>query len=335
LTTTALFSPEKIEKGVLSFIGLLSIVIFYLLIEGQIILRFIPTNTKGAILIGKAERIKGSVYRKLKNDSLHLPIQLSDHIYIDDLITTSDQSSLEIQTINHKNSLSIEPNTILRLSQLNNKILLHIHSGSIITHFIEDETILLQAGATLKDFLVRKGTYFIKNSSSGIQITAYNQNVSIKKSYELEDERRRTYKAETNRVEDSSSASSKDKTSQANSEPIEFKMPLTLPFPSNNQVFLIANDTKIKEISLVAKKICLNNCLFKLSCNGKTFFEKEFITNETPYYILQISNTLSCHDFQWKFRDGDDEFENAFFIDKFSNETFDRYLEQNKTIEVL
>jgi len=333
LSTTTILSPEKIEKGTLTFIGILTLVIFYFLVEGQFILRLIPIHTKGSTPLGKVEEIKGTVYRKLKSDSLHLPIQISDQIYFDDLITTGDQSSLEIQTFNN-NSLSLEPNTILRLSQLNNKILLHLHSGTIVTHFIEDEILLLQIGTSIKDIQIRKGTFLIKNSTSGIQITAYTQNLNIKKSYELEEESRRSYKAEAG-DEKSAATQAKDDGATANSTLTEFKMPISLPFPPNNQVFLITKDTKIKELSLVAKKACQNNCNFKLSCNGKTIFEKTFSVNETPYYSLQILSLSLCNDFQWNFKDGNDEFKNNFSIEVFSEETFNRYIEQNKTIEVL
>jgi len=345
LILSTIFSPEKSEKLILTVLGLFSVIIFYLLIEGRFILRFIPANTKGLILIGEVQSIKGPVYRKLKTDSLYLPLDKKKVVFLDDVITTGETSTLEIQLrIENQlteNILSLEPNTILRLGKLSDKLLINLQSGAIVTHFIEDKNIKIQMGADIRDIQIRKGSYFIKNASAGIQITAYTQNVTIKDDYNREIENRRSYKAPDNSetVTQEPSAENID----TKSTPLDLAVPLVLPYPAAGQAFLLTQektkqDFNPKVLTLVAKKTCDNSCHLTVVCNNNTIYENDFKAKTVPYYKLELQKHQNCHLFQWKFQDGlnnKDNFENSFSIEPFSENTFNNYLMDGRPIEIL
>lgn len=340
-----ILSPEKGEKLILTVLGLFSLVIFYLLIEGRFILRFIPTNTTGLVSIGEIQSIKGPAFRKLKTDSLYLPLDKKKIVFLDDVITTGETSMLEIQLkIDNQKSgdiLSLEPSTILRLGKLSDKLLINLQSGAIVTNFIEDKSIKIQMGIDIKDIQIRKGSYFIKNTSAGIQITAYTQNVTIKDDYNQEKENRRSYKAPDN--SETTIQEPRIESTDIKSSPLDLAIPLSLPYPSSGQVFLLTQekinqDLTPKVLTLVAKKACDSSCRLIVSCNNNTIYDNEFSARKVPYYKLEINKYNDCHKFQWKFHDGvnsKDGFEDSFSIEPFSENTFNKYLKDGRPIEIL
>lgn len=325
-----------LEKASLFFIGLASCFFIYLLLEGDWVLKLIPTDLKGATIIGTVTSLEGSAYRKLKNDSLHLPLYKTNRIYLEDLITTDNSSRLTITIAKDKNSIVLEPNTILRVSNLSSKLLLHLKSGAIVTNYTSDESVYIQMGVSIKNFQIRKGTYLIKNSNAGIQITAYAQNFNVKSSLEQESQQKTQIK--NSNVE--SDIPEINNTKQIENEPSpdlldSFKIPEKLPFPNNGQAFLVTESSNAKELLLVAKRKCQGSCQFNIKCQNQEIYSHIFKQNEIPFYKLNLTQAKNCHSFQWDFSDGNETFHNKFTIDIFSEEQFQKLIEQNSVIEVL
>lgn len=335
-TLQQVLRPELIAKGLISIIGISS---FYLLFNDHSLLYFIPIETKGLLPVGRVVAAKGIVMRKLISDSLQLPIGKNDKLYEDDLLTTGDTSTAEIE-LKTGYKLTTEPNTILRLRNQNNHLTLHLQQGSVISNFANDEWVTLKLGMRNQQIQIRKGTYFIKNSYGGIQITAYSSQHTVKRGV-----------ASTNRTKEVKSHADVEGPNepQDNKELIDEKeadaaeelqaikeeekanTPTQFPQPEDKLIYLLQSPQSIR---LVARPICEIQCEIKVFRNREFLKNKLFTKGQVPVYELTIDEIIPTQ-FQWSFTDGTETENFEFQIAPFSIDEFKKYLDQGLNVEIL
>lgn len=336
MITFPVLRPEKIEKFIWSLLALAAAFVFILLIEGRILLKFVPLQVGGLNKIGEVKSVKGNAFRKLKNDSLHLPLSGNDIVFEDDLVTTDESTTLEILLVDKQkgeNTLLQEPNTILRLSHDKGTLLIQLHSGNVTTNFSDDTLVKVQSGTLTKEVQIRKGTYLIKNSSAGVQITAFDSNIAVKNSLQPETTVKHTFKADV--ADDNTEIDNANALSESQGIDLsKFKMPMRLPYPEDHQVFLLTDELP-KKLVLVAKKACDGTCHLQVACGRNVLYGKELTNGTVPLYGLELRKGSSCTEFSWNFSDEKESFERSFTVQSYSDEIFQKYINLGQAIEML
>lgn len=326
----------SLDLIVKTILGFFCCSIIYLMFNDRLVLRFIPIDTTNLKKIGAVTSVKGDVMRKLTQDSLHLPIFSGQRIYQDDLIVTGENSTADIE-VEPKNYITTEPNSAFRLRIDGKHILLQFHKGNIITRFTEDKVIDLKQGLNTSKVQIRKGTFFIRNTSAGIQITNYANRNRIKKSStsstSTEKKALATSSEEVEKLNEKSSDETSFEQEQFIKEQLEEKQlatPMQLPHPNDNTVFLIKTP---HTLILAAKNICLGSCKLSLLKDKKILLEKTFENSQVPKIDFNLDENTSGH-FEWSYLDREDSFNLSFDVAPFAPETFDKALQAGLPIEV-
>jgi hypothetical protein len=335
---------------------LVTSVALYLVINDRQVLKFIPVNTKGLRPIGFARNPKGDVLRKLAHDTLYLPLFSKQRIYQNDMIISGENSSTEIQ-IDKYNSITTEPNSAIRLNIDQSGINILFQKGSVVTNFSKERVLNLQQGLMNKQITIRKGTYLVKNSSVGLQITAYSSSHKIKKSTQEKGAQTKAKLAQSAQVETTSENSAEDN-GEANSEPNEngeesvlkrkenqivaekafqaemalrkLASPIEFPHPSDGTSFLLNGPY---QLTLAAKDFCFGKCHLRVSKGSELILEQDFRNLEVGSQTIELDEKSYGH-YTWIFSDSEGQSSFHFDVNYFSEENFAKALEMAVPIEV-
>lgn len=324
------FSIEKIVNSILGFIILLSFVFNY---YDQLWIRLIPVNTSLLTKIAYIGKVKGLATRRLRNDTLYLPLYKKAGVFEGDIIITDVDSSVEI-FFNNNNYLIQEPDSVLKIHIENGIPLLHLYGGSLTTHFTEDTLVKIQYGLKITEVQIRKGTYLIRNTTFGIQITESASQLVIKKGKSDEDNLK-VKKAETEFAEQEEIKPEKadeladdaDKNDSAEAKPVALK----LPYPPKDAVLLIQNEISIL---VAAKTNCEGPCELSVDIDGKKVFASQFTDGEFAKYDLRIKKGTN-EKVHWKFHDEVTKHEDSFLIQPYTDDNFQNALDKGLPIELL
>ncbi len=333
LTLRRVLRPAILMNLTISLIGFMS---FILLLNDHALLKIIPINTKDLNPIGKVTASKGQVVRKLITDSLQLPLAEDDAVYEDDLVTTGEGAAAEL-SLSHGNSLTTEPNTILRIRNENEKLFLQLHQGSVITNFSNESWITLKTGVRNHHIQIRKGTYLIRNSSGGIQITAYSSQHSVKKGLNKSTARKTVQAKAEIEGELNNDPKSPDDSMELGSEAAELleeaklSVPLSLPQPENKIVYLLQTGQSIK---IAASSMCEEFCELKV-LRGKTLVaNRKFAKGQVPIYEIYIEE-ITTDTYKWSFTDQGQTESFEFQVAPLSVENLQKFLDQGRNVEIL
>jgi hypothetical protein len=337
-----------------------SAAIVYLMFNDNLVLRYIPINTKSLVRIGAITSVKGEVMRKLNSDSLYLPVIKGQKLFQDDLIVTGENSSVNIE-LGANNLLTTEPNSVIRLRIEGTNIFIQLQKGNFITHFREEKIINIKQGIFNNQVQIRKGSYLIKNSNAGIQVTSYSSQIKLKKPVTNEtstDTANQTKIFTKNNEEGGTGEGSgggvvneslnllkvakieaeqrlkqlleKAEATKKMLEQKELAIPIIKPNPKDKAQFLIRTHYNL---TLAIKNICPNSCKLVILRNKVLLFEQEYDKGDFPTHDLVLDQSTLGH-YDWTYTDNDDSFALSFEVIPFSPESFEKGLHSGFPIEI-
>lgn len=326
------------KKAMVIVLSLCAFYSFYLVFEKNRLLKMVPTDIANLKKLGRVSGAVGTNLRKLKNDSLHLPLKPEAQIYEDDLASTGDNATVDISVISaavsEEDTFTLLPNSIVRISQSQGYLLLEIKQGAISANLKAERQLIVKTGTLTKNLRIKKGFFLIKNSTNGIQITAYDQRPQGKK-----EEPPKTSQESSTEDDGSKEAAPKQKTTAGVEAvvgpPADYSVPLRLPYPEDKQIFLLTQSGESQYIVVTPKSVCAINCSLEIRCETGLVFEGSFAPKTTPSVTLRRLLGKGCKDYQWHFQEGTIELKQKFTVQPFKDDLFNKYLSEGLAIELL
>jgi len=304
------------EKGTLYFFGFLLALSLYALSTESFFLSFIPELSDGLHAMADISSKSGRSSKKTISDSLWLPTATNQTVYAGDALFTESESTLIIK-LNEFAKLFVEPDSYLRLREIDGKPLIRLSKGVIKAEVTDEQIIFIKKGAMIEKAILQKGTYFIKNDqTSGIQITAYDQNMNLAHGKKENSEQTKTSMAQP---DDDPQTDSKGGPNLDNNDPVnavEQEIQYELPTPNQGTIFLIKNP---KEIAIGAFAKCPNSCTLKVYFNQSNILEKSMKLNEPAVLKISPDKILEGY-YEWTFETETSQFKSDFKVKKFSED---------------
>ncbi len=316
------------EKVVLYFFLTLLVVSLYALSHDSFFLPFVPELSEGLKAMAGIDSKSGHSSKKTAVDSLWLPTVQTQTVYAGDALFTESESSLVIK-LNANAKLIIEPDSYLRLREIDGKPLIRLSKGIIKAEITDEQVIFIKKGAVIEKAILQKGTYFIKNDqTSGIQITAYDQNANLTQG-KKEDSTPKSTASQTDENQDPESV--KAKANNPANDPAQSEIEYDLPTPAQGTLFLVKNP---KVIAVGAHAKCPNSCHLKIYLNQSSILEKTMKTNEPA--VLKISQDQVAEGlYEWIFETETSQFKSDFTVKKYSDETLSDAISNGTPVEIL
>lgn len=342
------FRREKITAKMIETIVVISFALLFLislvgLFNERLLLQFVNEYSLGMLPLAKVSAKTGNVVRKTRVDTLWIPIYMAKPVYDGDRIVTYADSTIEI-SMGDQAKLFVEPNSVVRLRQIDGHPLIRISEGSVKAEFLKDQTIFIKRGAQIEEVVVRKGEYFIKsNSSAGVQITTFSQsNKQIAGKKDVE----KNVKMEATEAVDEKSDEKSDKslaetTAQAKQALAleELNFMYDLPTPAPHTLFLRKTKaispaaTEEFEFFISATQRCENKCKMTLYFNKEIFRQADFQSPQQP--LLRIApSEIKNGDYRWIFESDNYNFESDFKVRDYSVELLNDAIANDEPVEI-
>lgn len=317
-----------IEQITLYFFGFLLFLSLYALSNESFFLPFIPELSKGLHAMARINSKSGHSSRKTMTDSLWLPTAANQTVYAGDALFTDSESTLVVK-LNEHAKLFIEPESYVRLREIDGKPLIRLSRGVIKAEVTDEQVIFIKKGAMIEKAILQKGTYFIKNDqTAGIQITAYDQNVNLAQGKK---ETSGQAKSSMSQTDDDPQTDSKETHRASEPEkPAELEIEYDLPTPIQGTVFLVKNP---KEIAIGSLARCPNSCTLKVYFNQVIILEKNMKRNE-PTVLKISSDKISEGYYEWTFEAETSQFKSDFKVKKYSEDELSSALLNETPVEI-
>lgn len=301
-------------------------------------LRLLPVQTNSLIILGRVKAIEGKVFRKLRSESLRVPLIEGDRLFEGDTITTETQSRLEIG-LSPEASLVVPADASIRLFSQDGKIGLHLLQGEMLTELNSDLELYLSSG--LQNELVKlfRGSTIIKGSQKGLvwelvpsailaEPLLAGINIFVNTKYEYE--RIQAF------VDHPEPWAKKEKVKPArdiSSDKLRLgagAIPSTFPQPEHKLVYLMTNNDTIR---IAARPVCEDVCKLKIKRDRVLIAEEKFKRGEIPIYDLRV-DSATVSSFEWTYSDQDYVETFDFQVLPFTQENFQKTMKNGWNVEV-
>lgn len=330
----------------------------YGLCNDQALVGLIPEIKSSQSPLGLVREVRGEVLRKLISDSLLLPIKQGAILYEGDLVVTNADEFLEFN-LSEGGMVRIEPNAILRLRKIDEKLALDLIKGSLSTHFIKEQWIYVRRGVREQLVQVYKGHTSLKAHQEGLELTADDSDQMTERMMSAITEPIRAQVVAQMAVAAMTTDSGNDEASmrgrvQASPTPIveetvvdnspvsvaippeikkagENEMPLILPHPENKIVYLLQETQKLR---FASRPLCEEICELTVLRNKKMVAKQGFTKGQVPVLevLIEASGESS---YEWSFKDNGQTENFEFKVLPFSEQNLQKTLQQNLNLEIL
>ena len=120
-----------IFDGLVLIVSLIGMIGFsYVLVDESLIKQYLQKSNSGVTVIGEAGEISNDVRRRMQRSLTWYSLDQQEPIYEGDSLFTGTGSSTEV-LLNDGVNISIDENSLVYLSSLNNELILNLESGYV------------------------------------------------------------------------------------------------------------------------------------------------------------------------------------------------------------
>ena len=262
-----------IFDGLVLIVSLIGMIGFsYVLVDESLIKQYLQKSNSGVTVIGEAGEISNDVRRRMQRSLTWYSLDQQEPIYEGDSLFTGTGSSTEV-LLNDGVNISIDENSLVYLSSLNNELILNLESGYVAANVKAKQRInLLQNGRLATISANNAGRIQIQKNNDG-SINLRSNSVSLNVDSDV------------------------DKNTLDNKNQ-EIKIDSNLKI--EKRVYEIDLQTPSLEQVILSK-----NIKFKWSTMGQEFQEYKVSVSTQPDFSAAISKTTNTNELEWLLPDTD------------------------------
>ena len=265
-----------IFDGLVLIVSLIGMIGFsYVLVDESLIKQYLQKSNSGVTVIGEAGEISNDVRRRMQRSLTWYSLDQQEPIYEGDSLFTGTGSSTEV-LLNDGVNISIDENSLVYLSSLNNELILNLESGYVAANVKAKQRInLLQNGRLATISANNAGRIQIQKNNDG-SINLRSNSVSLNVDSDV------------------------DKNTLDNKNQ-EIKIDSNLKI--EKRVYEIDLQTPSLEQVILSK-----NIKFKWSTMGQEFQEYKVSVSTQPDFSAAISKTTNTNELEWLLPDTDKKY---------------------------
>lgn len=288
--------------------------------------RFKPV-TNGLPEIATVRDLQGKVAKKTIIDSMWLPVVKAEAVFNSDQLETDLASEVEVQ-VGKQSIVLVKENTKVRLSKVEDEINFRLSHGEVQVNALIDQNIRIQRGADTETLFVKRGFYIIKiDPMFGVLFQSTTAPPKFEKTGSIKNKI-----AKSKAVEEVKTKTVKNdgKEDPPQPETTRKKLSYDLPLPKEATVFL---GYKNQEIIVAARRTCPDVCNLTIFKNHQLWKAADFKTGEQSVVRLPpVEMAVGTYD--WIFSTETAEFRSRFIVKDFSEDEFQKAIENKIPVEI-
>lgn len=294
--------------------------------DGFLLKRFTPV-ADGLSEIAIVNDLHGKVSKKTVLDSMWLPILKANSVFNSDQLETGLGSEAEVQ-VGDKSTVLVKENTKVRLSKIDDEINFRLSHGEVQLNALIDQNIRIQRGADTETLSVKRGFYIIKiDPVFGVLLQSTTAPPKFEKTGKIKNKIAKSKAVEEVKIK---TVKNDGKEDPPQPETTRKKLSYDLPLPKEATVFL---GYKQQEIIVAARRTCPDVCNLTIFRNHQLWKAADFKTGEQSVVRLPPLE-MNVGTYDWIFSTETAEFRSRFVVKDFSDDEFQKAIENKIPVEI-